>query len=57
MRYDERIEVETLAIPSASCGWYVASDSAASLALAMPSATTPATVAATAATAGTVRVR
>ena len=33
------------------------SDSAASLALAMPSATTPATVAATAATAGTVRVR
>ena len=44
-------------IPMATWGVYVASDSAASLALAMPSATTPATVAATAATAGTVRVR
>ena len=44
-------------IPTATWGVYVASDSAASLALAMPSATTPATVAATAATAGTVRVR
>ena len=36
---------------------YVISFCRSSLALAMPSATTPATVAATAATAGTVRVR
>ena len=44
-------------MPIRTCGEYVSSFWRSSLALAMPRATTPATVAATAATAGTVRVR
>ena len=43
--------------PAATDGWYVASFSASSEVRPIPSATTPATVAATAETAGTVRVR
>ena len=43
--------------PAATEGWYVASFSASSEVRPIPSATTPATVAATAETAGTVRVR